>query len=73
MTHTRDPQIELTQALYGTLRSRWKSWQDAIRTGPQSLVDTTRAALDLTLVQCATALDENADPPPAIIFLLEYQ
>lgn len=72
MSHTRNPETELTQALFGTLRSRWKVWKDAQRTGPQSLIDTTRAALDLTLGQVAVALDENADPPPEIVFLLEY-
>lgn len=72
MSHTRNPETELTQAVFGTLRARWKTWKDAQRTGPQSLIDTTKAALDLTLAQCATVLDENVNPLPEIIFLLEY-
>ena len=67
-----DPAAELTPALYGTLRTRWNSWQNAVRTGPESLVNTTKAALDLTLAQCNTALGEPAEPLPVVAFKLEY-
>jgi hypothetical protein len=67
-----DPAAELTAALYGTLRTRWKAAEDAKRTGPQSLIDTTQSALNLTLDQCSDVLGEPTNPRPAILFKLDY-
>lgn len=72
MTKTRDPATELTDSLYSTLRVRWKALEDARRTGPQSLVDTCQAALNLTLDACSAALGEDAEPRPAVRFTLDY-
>jgi hypothetical protein len=67
-----DPAAELTAAMYSTLRTRWKSLEDAKRTGDTGTINAAQSALNLTLDACSNALGEPTEPRPAVLFKLEY-